>query len=221
MQETWVRSLGQVDPLEEGLATHSSILAWRIPMDRGAWRATVHGITKSQTQLEWLSTAQQHILKVIVGFPVPPKYWVSQKVCSGFSIRWYRKTQMNFFGQRSYFPKLTWMGGFLWLAASFYAVELSRASEPQPRHLLIPCRRPELVCLRAILGSCFWTGWRLRWALWWCLGPSCWERHLWWWSRKKNNLALVSVTLGWSFSFSEQITKFFPSYPSGLCGDKK
>ena len=36
MQETWVRSLGWEDPLEEGMATHSSILAWRIPMDRGA-----------------------------------------------------------------------------------------------------------------------------------------------------------------------------------------
>ena len=35
MQETWVRSLGSEDPLEEGMATHSSILAWRIPMDRG------------------------------------------------------------------------------------------------------------------------------------------------------------------------------------------
>ena len=35
--ETWVRSLGRKDPLEEGMATHSSILAWRIPMDRGAW----------------------------------------------------------------------------------------------------------------------------------------------------------------------------------------
>ena len=46
MQETWVRSLGWEDPLEEGLATHSSILAWRIPTDRGAWRATVHGIAE-------------------------------------------------------------------------------------------------------------------------------------------------------------------------------
>ena len=36
MQETWVRSLGWEDPLERGTATHSSILAWRIPMDRGA-----------------------------------------------------------------------------------------------------------------------------------------------------------------------------------------
>ena len=42
MRETWVRSLDWEDPLEKGMATHSSILAWRIP---------VHGVTKSQTQL--------------------------------------------------------------------------------------------------------------------------------------------------------------------------
>ena len=41
MRETWVRSLDWEDPLEEGTATHSSILAWRIPMDREAWQATV------------------------------------------------------------------------------------------------------------------------------------------------------------------------------------
>ena len=45
MWETWIQSLGWEDPLEEGMAIHSSILAWRIPMDRGAWKATVHGIT--------------------------------------------------------------------------------------------------------------------------------------------------------------------------------
>jgi len=42
-QETWVPSLGWEDPLEEGMATHSSILAWRIPMDRGAWQAPSMG----------------------------------------------------------------------------------------------------------------------------------------------------------------------------------
>ena len=41
--------LGWEDPLEEGMATHSNILAWRIPMDGGAWPATVHGVTKSRT----------------------------------------------------------------------------------------------------------------------------------------------------------------------------
>ena len=40
MQETWVRSLGQEDPLEKEMATHSSVLAWRIPMDREAWQTT-------------------------------------------------------------------------------------------------------------------------------------------------------------------------------------
>ena len=49
MQETWVQSLGWEDPLEEGMKTDSNILAWRIPMERGAWQATVHGVTKSKT----------------------------------------------------------------------------------------------------------------------------------------------------------------------------
>ena len=47
MQVTWVQSLGFEDPLEKGLATVSSILAWRIPMDREAWWATVHQVAKS------------------------------------------------------------------------------------------------------------------------------------------------------------------------------
>ena len=47
MQESWVRSLSWEDPLEEGMATHSSILSWRIPMDRGNWQAIVHGVAKS------------------------------------------------------------------------------------------------------------------------------------------------------------------------------
>ena len=51
MQETWVQPLGWEDPLEEGMTTDSSILAWRIPMDKGAWWAKVHGVTKSQTRL--------------------------------------------------------------------------------------------------------------------------------------------------------------------------
>ena len=50
MQETWVWSLGWEDHLEEGTATHP-IIDWRIPMDRGAWQATVHAVTKNQTRL--------------------------------------------------------------------------------------------------------------------------------------------------------------------------
>ena len=53
MWETWVQSLYWGDPLEEGMATHSSIIAWRSPMDRGAWWDTVHGVTKSWT--DWVT----------------------------------------------------------------------------------------------------------------------------------------------------------------------
>ena len=51
MQETCLQFLGWDDFPEEGIATHSSIFAWRIPMDRDAWQATVYGVAKSQTQL--------------------------------------------------------------------------------------------------------------------------------------------------------------------------
>ena len=62
MQETWVQSLGWEDPLEKGKATHSSILAWRIP-----W-TTAHGATKSQTQLSnfyFVAEASKHFYKSI------------------------------------------------------------------------------------------------------------------------------------------------------------
>ena len=55
MLETRVQSLGWEDPLEEGIATHSSILPWRIPMDRGAWGPGGH---KESDTTERLSTAQ-------------------------------------------------------------------------------------------------------------------------------------------------------------------
>ena len=51
MQETQVQSLGRENSLEKEMATHSSMLAWENPMDRGAWRATVRGVAKSQTEL--------------------------------------------------------------------------------------------------------------------------------------------------------------------------
>ena len=49
MWETWVRSLDWEDPLERVMAIHFSILSWRIPMDRGAWQAAVHGVAKNLT----------------------------------------------------------------------------------------------------------------------------------------------------------------------------
>ena len=49
--ETCVPSLDWEDPVEKDMAIHSSILAWRIPMDRGAWQAAVHGVAKCWTRL--------------------------------------------------------------------------------------------------------------------------------------------------------------------------
>ena len=57
MRETCVQSLGWEDPLEEDMATHSSILAWGVPMDRRAWWATVHRIAESDMS-EQVSTSE-------------------------------------------------------------------------------------------------------------------------------------------------------------------
>ena len=61
--EIWVQFLGREDPLEEGVATHSNLLAWRIPSSpRGAWQAIVHGVAKSRTQLKQLSMHSDTII---------------------------------------------------------------------------------------------------------------------------------------------------------------
>ena len=74
MLETWVWTLGWEDPLEEGMATHSSILAWRIRMDRGAWWATVRGMAKRQT---WLSD----LACLWVDLEKPHKPWFVLVLC--------------------------------------------------------------------------------------------------------------------------------------------
>ena len=51
IRETRDQFLGREDPLEKEMAIHSSTLTWKNPMDRGAWRATVHGVAKSRTRL--------------------------------------------------------------------------------------------------------------------------------------------------------------------------
>ena len=66
MCETLVQFLRWEDPLEEGMATHSSILAWRISMDRGAGWATVHGVAKSPDTAERLSTTHCYLLSAFL-----------------------------------------------------------------------------------------------------------------------------------------------------------
>ena len=59
MQQTWVQSLGQADPLEKGMATHSSILTWKNSMDRGTWGTAVYRVAKSRAQLS--NWAHMHV----------------------------------------------------------------------------------------------------------------------------------------------------------------
>ena len=56
-----VRSLGWEDSLEEGMATHSSILAWRIPINRSAWRVMAHEVAESHTAEQLTTTTAQRM----------------------------------------------------------------------------------------------------------------------------------------------------------------
>ena len=71
IQETKIPSLGWEGPLEEEMSTHSSSLTWRVPMDRGAWRSTVHRVAKSWTQLKRLSTHRGFHMAAFVIVVIP------------------------------------------------------------------------------------------------------------------------------------------------------
>ena len=64
MQDTQVLSLGWEDPLEKEMAAHSRIHVWKNPIDRGAWWATVHGVTNSQTQLSDLTLFTHSLIPI-------------------------------------------------------------------------------------------------------------------------------------------------------------
>ena len=78
LKESWVQSLGWEDPMEEDMATHSSILAWRIPWTEG-W-AMVQRVAKSQTRLKWPSIAHMQGIS---------------KVFQYMKINWYIPLQIN------------------------------------------------------------------------------------------------------------------------------
>ena len=59
IRETWVLSLVQEDSLEKEMATHSSTLAWKNPMDGGAWWAAIYGVAQSRTRLKRLSSSSR------------------------------------------------------------------------------------------------------------------------------------------------------------------
>ena len=79
MWETWLQSLDWEDPLEEGMASHFSIPAWKIPMDRGAWWATAHGVTESD-RTERLSTVRLFVTPWTAAHEAPLSFIISQSL---------------------------------------------------------------------------------------------------------------------------------------------
>ena len=85
MQETWIPSLGQEDSLEKEIVTHSSILAWEHPMDRGAWRAIVHGVAKELDMTQQLSN----------NFSITEVIFIECKLCAKYCIKWFYVSSSN------------------------------------------------------------------------------------------------------------------------------
>ena len=95
IRETWARSLGWEDPLEKEMATHSYILAWRVPIDRGAWQATVPGVTESDT-IERLSTSSEPLSKdQLYPCPVPGTTSVSHGPAGPQAVATHRHNQIH------------------------------------------------------------------------------------------------------------------------------
>ena len=91
--QTWVLSLGWEDPLEKDMATHASILAWRIPMGRGAWWTTVHGVAKELDTTELispLSPLRKDLKGKELGLPLFLFF-----ICHCFQQNWLTNTEMQ------------------------------------------------------------------------------------------------------------------------------
>ena len=96
MRETQVRSMSWEDPLEKGMAIHSSILAWRIPRteEPGGLPVIIHGVTKSQPRLEWSTLSQLFKKKKVnsINAPIlePSAHWqgMSHLQALGPTSRW-------------------------------------------------------------------------------------------------------------------------------------
>ena len=103
------RSLGWEDPLQEGMATLSSIPAWRIPMDRGAWQATVHGVTRSRI---WLKQLSMHIVSNIspVPFSFSSGISITHTLCFFVVVPW-----IFFFFGSLFFLLFCFQGFFLYI----------------------------------------------------------------------------------------------------------
>ena len=96
--ETWFWSLGREDPLEKGMGTHSSVLAWRIPwINRGAWQATVHGVTESDTTEQLTFPLWIKRIKWLILFLFFLDCQETQTIMMIHSNQWYNKLLFNVF----------------------------------------------------------------------------------------------------------------------------
>ena len=126
MQETWVWSLGLVDPLEKGKATHSSILAWRIPWTVYSMNCIVHGVTKSQTQLrDFTCFSAGYIFPTVTQYPLllSPSFlyiFVSLIPHGGLPTQ---KQPIKYFPNQTWFQHMSVSGAYCWKQFLFHKVE--------------------------------------------------------------------------------------------------
>ena len=135
-------------PLEEGMATHSSILAWSIPMDRGAWRATIHRVSKSRTWPEQLNTPIDHIVIPHLTFWRNAKLY--PQICVPIYIPTSNAWKFWFFCFTIFVNTCYYL--FFWLSPSYWvwndsSLWLLIIFKPQPVSLVIFCVWPILLTL--------------------------------------------------------------------------
>ena len=114
--ETQVQSLGREESLEKEMATHSSILAWKISMDWGAWKATVHRVTKSWTRLSnftslsclFVNVSLGHQLICQVVFLLNPSINEARKIRSALGVE-----KANFWIKKLSVYDVHWFVSFL------------------------------------------------------------------------------------------------------------
>ena len=157
-QEMWIPcpSLGWEDPLGKGMATHSSIFAWRLPMDRGAWRVTVQWVVESRTRLNdqvWISCVNKAFnffsFRKSVGRVVVGETWYWPVFRSG-NLRWqFRQLLFYHLSPFSFFF-------FFWKLVGEYSGQC--CPTPAPYKLPTPApdklRRCRLLCWTVRVWGC-------------------------------------------------------------------
>ena len=144
MQETWIQSLSQEDPLENEMVTHSNILAWRIPWteEPGGWQ-TVQGVTKSQTWLSNYSFICRLILYFIISYLKCTCCFWKCHILFHFKSLYFLLTLLNFFSP-----------GYLFCSCYSVAQSCPTLRPHGFQHARLPCPLPSSeVCSYSYLLS--------------------------------------------------------------------